>query len=250
MRVTDEIFVVGSKQLGLSGPWDSHVYLIKGKNGLVMIDAGGGGCVEAISNNIKAEGLDPRDIEALLITHNHPDHSCGAAEIKELSGCDVYISACSRDLLERGTESSTGLSLAKEMGIYPAEFRYRNCPVSHEVADHVRIKVAGIEFTPIAVAGHSPDSICYLLEINRKRHLFSGDVLFYGGIIGLINFPGSSMSGYREHLKKLAGLKIDGLFPGHMLFTVGGGQDHIDAAIEQCGKSTVPQTIGQMGYLF
>ncbi len=250
MRVTNEIFVVGSKQLGLSGPWDSHVYLIKGKDGLVMIDAGGGGYADAIVKNIEAEGLNPRDINALLITHNHPDHSCGAAEIKELTGCDVYISACSRGLLENGDESSTGLGLAKEMGIYPPEFRYRNCPVDHEVTDYVPIKVAGVEFTPIAVEGHSPDSICYLLESNGKRHLFSGDVLFYGGIIGLINFPGSSMGGYRKHLKKLAGLKIDGLFPGHMLFTVSGGQDHIDVAIEQCGKSTVPQTIGQIGYLF
>lgn len=58
------------------------------------------------------------------------------------------------------------------------------------------------------------------------------------------------MSGYREQLKKLSGLKVDGLFPGHMLFTVNGGQEHIDVAIDQCSKSTVPQSIGQMGYLF
>ena len=250
MRVTNEIFVVGGKQLGLSGPWDCHIYLIKGKDGLVMIDAGGGGCVDTIAANIKAEGLDPRDISALLITHNHPDHSCGAAEIRALSGCEVYISASSRELLETGDESSTDLTIAKEMGIYPPEFQFRNCEVDHDVNDQDQIRIAGIEFTAIAVQGHSPDSICYLTEINGKRHLFSGDVLFFGGVIGLINFPGSSMGEYREQLKKLSGLGIDGLFPGHMLFTVSGGQQHIDVAIDQCSKSTVPQSIGQMGYLF
>jgi glyoxylase-like metal-dependent hydrolase (beta-lactamase superfamily II) len=250
MRLTNEIFVVGGKQLGLSGPWDSHIYLIKGKDGLVMIDAGGGGYGETIAANIASEGLNPKDINALLITHNHPDHACGAAEIRELTGCEVYISTCSCEQLQSGDEHSAGLATAKEMGIYPPEFSYRNCIVDHEVRDQDEINVAGITFTAIGVEGHSPDSICYQVELNGKRHLFSGDVLFYGGILGLINFPGSSMSGYRKQLKKLSGLKIDGLFPGHLLFTLNGGQEHIDVAIEQCRKSTVPQAIGQMGYLF
>jgi glyoxylase-like metal-dependent hydrolase (beta-lactamase superfamily II) len=89
--------------------------------------------------------------------------------------------------------------------------------VDHEVHDQDRIKVAGLELTAISIEGHSPDSICYLVELGSQRHLFSGDVLFYGGIIGLINFPGSSMDGYRQDIKKLAGLQIDGLFPGHLL---------------------------------
>lgn len=250
MRLTNEIFVVGGKQLGLSGPWDSHIYLIKGRDGLVMIDAGAGDYVETIAENIQSEGFNPRDINALLITHNHPDHACGAAELRELTGCEVYISAHSRAQLQSGDEHSAGLATAKEMKIYPPDFSYRNCIVDHEVRDQEEIKVAGITFTAIGVEGHSPDSVCYLVELNGKRHLFSGDVLFYGGILGLINFPGSSMSGYRKELKKLSGLKIDGLFPGHMLFTLNGGQEHIDVAIEQCRKSTVPQTIGQMGYLF
>jgi len=250
MKITDGIYIVASLQLGISGHWDSHVYLVKGSDGLVLIDAGGGTAGEVILENIRQEGFEPQDIKALLLTHNHFDHSCGAAEFREKTGCKVHLSWRTKDLLEHGTAEEAGLDGAKERGVYPTDFQYRNCAVDKAVYDGDVIEAAGLEFEAIAVEGHSPDSICYLVETGGKRNLFCGDVLFYGGIVGLINAPGSTMDGYRQDLKKLAGLEIDGLFPGHMLFTVTGGQRHIDAAIEQCNKGMIPQTIGQYGIIF
>lgn len=250
MRITDHIHIVGSLQLGISGRWDSHVYLVSGPDGLVMIDAGGGTDCERIMENIRRDGLDPADIKAILLTHNHFDHSCGAAEIREITGCDVHLSWRSKDLLETGSSAEAGLDLAIEHGVYPTDFRYRNCTVDVAVRDDDVIEVAGLSFRAIEVDGHSPDSVCYLVEVDGSRHLFAGDVLFYGGVIGLINAPGSNMDGYRRDLKKLAGLNVDGLFPGHMLFTIRGGQAHIDAAIEQCSKGSIPQTVGSCGVIF
>ena len=91
MRITEDIYLVGSLQLGISGRWDSHVYLVRGPEGSVLIDAGGGTDTEKIFENIQAEGVDPRDIKALLLTHIHFDHSCGAAEIRKRTGGNVYI---------------------------------------------------------------------------------------------------------------------------------------------------------------
>lgn len=250
MRITDQIYIVGSRQLGISGPWDSHVYLLQGPNGLVLIDAGGGGTGEIIVENIRKEGFNPRDIEALLITHCHFDHVCGAAELREMTGCEVYLSGQSQDLVERGTAEEAGLNLAKEQGVYPMDFEYRNCRIDHAIKHGDVIDAGGLGIEAIAVEGHSPDSVCFLVEMEGRRSLFPGDVLFYGGVVGLINFPGSTMDGFRKDLKRLAGLGIDGLYPGHMLFTVTGGQQHIDAAIAQCGKGSVPQSIGQFGTVF
>lgn len=250
MRITEDIYLVGSLQLGLSGRWDSHVYLLKGPDGLVLIDAGGGTDGEKIFENIRSEGFDPSDINALLLTHIHFDHSCGAAEIREKSGCRVYLSADTQDLLETGTAEEAGLDKAIAKGIYPEWFKFRNCVVDHPVHDGDVIQAGGLDFKAICVDGHSPDSICYLVEMNGKKNLFIGDVLFYGGVIGLINAPGSTMEGYRQELSKLAGLNVDGLYPGHYLFTVTGGQRHIDAAIGQLAKGSVPQTVGQLGVIF
>ena len=250
MRVTDRIYIVGSLQLGISGRWDSHVYLVSGPDGLVMIDAGGGTDGMRILENIRLEGFDPADIKAILLTHNHFDHSCGAAELREITGCEVYLSWRSKEMLETGSAEDAGLDLAIEHGVYPPDFRYQNCTVDVAVHDGDLIEVAGLRFRAIEVDGHSPDSICYLIDIDGSRNLFAGDVLFYGGVIGLINAPGSNMDGYRKDLKKLAGLNVDGLFPGHMLFTVKDGQAHIDAAIEQCSKGSIPQTVGSCGAIF
>ncbi len=250
MRITEDIYLVGSLQLGISGRWDSHVYLVKGTDGLVLIDAGGGTDGEKIFENIRSEGFDPADIKALLLTHVHFDHSCGAAEIRERTGCEVYLSKNSRDLLQQGSAAEAGLDKAIEKGIYPEWFQFKNCSVDHAVEDGDVINVAGLQFKAISVDGHSLDSICYLVEINGSRNLFAGDVLFYGGVIGLINASGSTMEGYRKDLSKLAGLEIDGLYPGHFLFTVTGGQRHIDAAIDQLKKGSMPQTVGQIGLIF
>ncbi len=250
MRITEKIYLVGSLQFGLSGPWDCHVYLLRGPEGLVLIDAGAGGSGEQIVRNIEREGFNPRDVCALLLTHNHFDHSCGAAELRALTGCRVYLSEVSRTLLEQGTPEEVGLDLAKALGIYPSDFPYRHCPVDHAVRDGETIEAGGLRFEAIAVAGHSPDSICYLVELEGRRNLFVGDVLFYGGILGLINFPGSSMDGYRRDLQKLAGLRIEGLFPGHMLFTLRDGQRHIEAALQQCRRGVIPRSIGQFELVF
>ncbi|MFV0390035.1 MAG: MBL fold metallo-hydrolase [Pyrinomonadaceae bacterium] len=250
MKITDEIYLVGSLQLGISGQWDSHVYLIKGTEGLILIDSGGGTDCEMIFDNIRREGFDPNEIKSILLTHFHFDHSCGAAEIRDKTGCEVYISTKSRDLLETGTAKEAGLEQAIEQGVYPEGFKFRNCVVDKALNDGDVFETAGLKFETIGVEGHSADSICYLVELNGKKNLFSGDVLFYGGIIGLINAPGSTMDGYRRDLKKLANLHIEGLFPGHFLFTINGGQKHIDAAIEMCEKGVIPQTVGQYGVVF
>ena len=112
------------------------------------------------------------------------------------------------------------------------------------------VAAAGLRFTAISVEGHSSDSICYLSEIDGKLNLFAGDVVFYGGIIGLIDTLDSTMEGYRRDLAKLKGLDIDGFFPGHYLFTVSRGQRHIDAAIAACVNEAIPQTVGQIGTVF
>ncbi|PYV28541.1 MAG: hypothetical protein DMG24_01840 [Acidobacteria bacterium] len=53
-----------------------------------------------------------------------------------------------------------------------------------------------------------------LTEVDGQKWLFSGDVVFYGGILGVINFEGSGKGAYRADLHKLRGLAVEGLLPG------------------------------------
>lgn len=58
------------------------------------------------------------------------------------------------------------------------------------------------------------------------------------------------MQGYHADLSKLANLEIDALLPGHGIFTLSGGQRHIDLALEQLNKGLIPRQIGQFDLIF
>lgn len=245
MRLSESIYLVGGAQVGLSDAFDCHVYVVNAAEGLVMIDAGGGRDPDRILANIAAEGLDPMTLRGIGLTHVHFDHACGAAGIHERTGCRVAVSEISADTLTNGTEESSRLNLAKQLGIYPEKFEWQPCPVDDKLVDGERYQIAGVEFDVLAIRGHSDDATALVAEIDGRRCMFCGDILFWGGVLGLINFPQSELSGYRRDLPRLADLSIDALFPGHGLFALTGGQTHIDAAIAQISQSVAPPSIGQ-----
>ena len=134
--------------------------------------------------------------------------------------------------------------------MYPPDLAFEPCPVDVDYRDGVSFTAGGLAFDPVLVRGHCPDAHALAVTLDGRRCLFAGDVVFYGGVIGLINAPGSDMAGYRTDLRKLSGLEIDALFPGHGLFTFEDGQRHIDCAVEQVRKGFVPRTIGQWDLIF
>lgn len=249
MRIHDSLALVASLQFGISGPLDCHVYALRGPDGVVLVDAGAGTHTEMILSNL-AKDFPGSTVSALLLTHVHMDHCGGAAEIRERTNCQVIISAQSATTLENGDEEASGLRSAREQGVYPGDFRFRPCPVDQAVKDGQQFMAAGIPFTAIHVRGHSQDAYCFLTRRDKATWLFTGDVVFYGGVLGVINAEGSGMEGYRADLGKLSDLAVDGMFPGHGLFTMHGGQRHLDSAIEQTRKGFVGRQIGQGDLIF
>jgi glyoxylase-like metal-dependent hydrolase (beta-lactamase superfamily II) len=249
MRIADRLSMAASLQFGLGGPFDCHVYALRGEHGVVLIDAGAGNPVEPLLQNVAME-FPGQAIVALLLTHAHLDHCGGASQIRRAYGCKVIAPAMCRQTLESGDEVATGLARAREQGMYPAEFKLRPCLVDQEVGDQEKFAVAGMQFTALHVRGHSPDAFCYYTQIGSEKWLFAGDTVFYGGVLGVINAEGSGMEGYRQDLPKLGGLGIDGLFPGHGIFTLRGGQLHIDCAIQQLQKGFLGRQVGQGDLVF
>jgi hydroxyacylglutathione hydrolase len=245
MLIEDGLALVSSMQFGIGGPFDCHVYAIYAPEGIVLIDTGSGIDTGALLSTL-ADHFTDVPIIAAILTHCHMDHAGGAAELKQLTGCAVLAPELSRSIIEDGDEELNGLRFAREAGLYPVDLRAKPCVVDDVFRDGSRFTVAGLEFTPIHIPGHSHDSFCLL----AGRNLFAGDVVFYGGVLGVINAEGSDLSGYRRSLHKLSGLQVDALLPGHGLFTMRDGQKHIDAAIEQLRKGVVPRMIGQGDLIF
>lgn len=66
-------------------------YLIRGKEGFVMVDAGPPRCTSIFTAAMQELSLDPGDIKMIFITHGHWDHWGSLKEIAEISGARCAI---------------------------------------------------------------------------------------------------------------------------------------------------------------
>ena len=61
---------------------------------------------------------------------------------------------------------------------------------------------------------------------------FTGDALFFGGRILLLHTHDSSVQEAIRSVERLAALSLDGLYPGHLTFTVKNGRREVEKAME------------------
>ena len=234
MKLTREVYAVGGGRsgLGISDANDCNVYLVDGGDELALIDAGCGVDIGPLLANIEAEGFDPATVHHLLLTHAHADHAGGSAALRQRLGLDVAVSCHSADALTQADETAISLDRARAEGVYPADFHMQPCPIARRLTHNDEVHIGSVTLRAIELPGHSTDSICYLLAEGERVCLFTGDTVFVGGGISLLNCDGSSLTSYRRHIGRLAGLGVEALLPGHSSLCLGGGQEHIDTAIE------------------
>jgi glyoxylase-like metal-dependent hydrolase (beta-lactamase superfamily II) len=237
MQLSDSIYIVGggANSLGISEAHDCTIYLVDLGTEVILIDAGCGVEPGRTVRNIERDGLDPSRVTRVLLTHCHADHAGAAVFWREESGAKIAASSEEAPFLELANEEELGLVRARSDGAYPSDYCLDACPVDIPLSHMQRIRIEGSEFTAVHVPGHSRGSICYLSELDGHRCLFSGDVVFCGGWISLLNCPGSSLHDYGRYIGRLADLAVEALLPGHFGFTLGLGQTHIDAAIRGLG---------------
>lgn len=94
-RAFDNVYFVGVC-------WVS-AWLIKTSEGPVLIDTLHEPYVDQLLANIKAVGVDPKDIRYVFMTHGHFDHVGGAYRIKELSNAQFVMT---QEGWDEGIESS------------------------------------------------------------------------------------------------------------------------------------------------
>lgn len=242
-RLDNGLYMVagGSGGPGISNFKDCNVYLIEGEQDAFLIDGGSGMDTDLIMANIAETGCPKEKITHMFVTHAHGDHGGGIQDYRPLiPKMKVIASPGEKRLLEEGSEEELGLVAAKLKGAYPKDYRYKHCRVDEVTADNMQYHVGDAVVTAILLPGHSIESVCYLVEKNGKRYLFSGDSIYLDGKLSLINCYGSTMEGYRNNIHKLKDLNVDALIPSHFRLTMQDGQKHIDKAITALSFSSLP----------
>jgi hydroxyacylglutathione hydrolase len=245
MRITDRIHLVGSGRLGfdMTDAFDCHVYLIDGGDEYALIDSGAGRRPDQILDRIVGDGLDPKRIRHVLLTHAHADHAGGAAVLRERLDVAVAASAEAAAMVRSGEEQAISLDVARRAGAYPEDYRFTPCAVEHELSEGDRYRVGELELEVVATPGHSSDQISFVLRQAGTVSVFSGDSLFEGGRILLQDIWNCSVQDACRSVEKLHALKMDGFYPGHRSFSVQRGLKHAEAAMHKIRQLLPPDQL-------
>jgi hydroxyacylglutathione hydrolase len=246
VKLTDRIHLVGSGSFGfdLTDAFDCHVYLVDGGQELALVDVGAGMGAEAIVDNVRRAGFDPKRIRHLILTHAHGDHAGGAARMHRLlDDPTVYLSHAVADFLRHGNEQGVSLDVAKQAGIYPPDYALEPCNVDVDLADGQTIGVGELTVQVLDTPGHSDGHVSLVLEHGGQRSLFAGDVIFFGGRILLQNIYDCRLDAEIRSLRRLRELSVDALLPGHFTLSLRDGQRHIERANEVLDRLLIPEQV-------
>ena len=148
----------------------AYAWIIKSHHGAVLVDAGMDASGAAILAELKAQGLSPRDVQAVLITHGHPDHFAAAALFPAAT---VFVGAADAAMIrgDRSHYSPFGKIAGALLPLPPAP------RAMTELKGGEPLEFDGIHFTAVATPGHTPGSMMYL----HGPMLFTGDSLMRKG---------------------------------------------------------------------
>ena len=146
-------------------------YIVDGGNGAwIAIDPGPDIPEHIAAFTAAAANADAR-IEAILVTHGHPDHYPGAAPLARATGAPVYAH-CN------------------------ATF-----PHDRSLVEGERVLAGDVSLLALEAPGHARDHLVFVLE--RERALFTGDVIIGTGTV-VIAPPNGDMRAYQRTLHRLS----------------------------------------------
>ncbi|MBQ8291386.1 MAG: MBL fold metallo-hydrolase [Clostridia bacterium] len=140
--------------------------------------------------------------EYVLLTHCHFDHVGGVAPLQQ-AGAKVLCGEAEKPLI--GTAADLFDFFGSPRTAYAVDSTF---------LDGETKTLAGISVTALFTPGHTAGSVCYLIEENKEKYLFTGDTLF-AGTIGRTDFPTGDLGELRRSLKKLALLEDMPVYAGH-----------------------------------
>ncbi|WP_173912765.1 MBL fold metallo-hydrolase [Acinetobacter sp. Marseille-Q1618] len=162
-----------------------NAFLVNTGNSLVLVDSGTADCFGAhlgsVLKNLKAAGYQPEQVDTILLTHLHPDHSCGVSKdgVANYPNASIYVSEDEanywlnpkqlnqipkeKQANYKGTVEKIKASLAP----YQAKKQFKTFKLGNKIKD----------FTVISTKGHTPGHFSYQLKTTDQDVIFIGDIV-------------------------------------------------------------------------
>ncbi len=242
----DHIYLVASGKGGFdwTHPSDCNVYLVDGGEECALIDSGAGESVDEIVETIRRLGFSTGQVKYIFLTHLHADHAGGAFALRQATGGKVVVHGEGARVLEEGDEQAMDLDKARAAGFYPKDYRFRPCQADVRLGDGDVFRVGTLTVRAMISPGHSWFDTFYFVETqDTHTSLFTGDAVFFGGRISMLNTHDFNLQALAHSLARLKDEKADSLFPGHLQPALCNAQSHIEAALRYFDNLQVPPNI-------
>ncbi|MGV0878784.1 MBL fold metallo-hydrolase [Martelella sp. FLE1502] len=163
-------------------PMDLNPVVVNTGDHLILIDAGMGQTstmfgdqMGRLMENMKAAGIDAADIDVVLLTHLHPDHSFG---LILPDGAPAFPNAMLyaprtdwKEWTDEANLQRNDFRNAWTAGTLEAVAPYRDRLQLFDIGDAI---LPGV--TTLSAAGHSSGQCAYLFESEGEKVIFTGDL--------------------------------------------------------------------------
>jgi glyoxylase-like metal-dependent hydrolase (beta-lactamase superfamily II) len=187
----------------------ANAYLILGER-IAIIDTGKSGDGQKILRYLGSLNRKPGEVSSIVLTHFHTDHCGGLGDLKRETGARVVAHELESDYISgRKPIPQQGFAL-KLAGLF---LRYEPVDVDRTVRDGERLDEFGLRV--IHTPGHTPGSICLLME--DRRVMFTGDTVGYstGQIVGPRKTFSLDVDEALRSVRRLSEFEFDVMLGGH-----------------------------------
>ena len=150
-RVVGNLYAVGTYDLG--------VFLITSQDGHILINTGLEDSTALIRASIESLGFRLEDVKILLTMQAHWDHTAALAEIKQVTGAEMWATADDARVLEDG-----GFSDAH----FGGRVSFEPVSVDKVITDGEVIEIGDISLTVYEHPGHTEGSSSYSREVREN----------------------------------------------------------------------------------
>jgi glyoxylase-like metal-dependent hydrolase (beta-lactamase superfamily II) len=197
----------------------ANAFVIRGKRP-VIVDTGYPGSAPAIIDKLTENGIDPKSVSLILITHGHADHFGSAADLKQLTGAPVAVHKLDAEAARKGQDpplNPTGAIGRLLMPLLTRRGPAKAPPVEPDIfiEGEIDLKKFGLDGKIIHTPGHTAGSVSVILP---GGEVIVGDLIMKGLVrFWQPNYPlfADNMAQLNESIKLILRKKPAKIFCGH-----------------------------------
>jgi hydroxyacylglutathione hydrolase len=157
----------------------ANAHLVTRGQAAFLFDAGFEKNAPALAEDIKAAGVDPRTLRAVVVSHGHADHAGGASYFKRQFGTPIVAGAGDQSMLRSGRNDRLCPTTDSSRLKADQDASYHSTIADVSVTETGALEpLTGIPGRLLVVPGHTPGS----LVINLGDAALVGD-LFRGAVL-------------------------------------------------------------------